>query len=276
MDYGSYIDNEIRKHGKDYVLDNSAKLKEQLTRYENAMLQVFFSFNLLLLIFDHLDIKHMRSLMSVCKRWNEVTQDNRFWSLLIKKKIPKDLCRYSELFDVNSYKSNSNRNSFCWIFQKNVDFTFLNGKEWLHSTKSLLIGAFIFHYNEKNELEALLKYTFYLCDWFDVIYMKTGISGVKSMYIVRDRPSKIKYKDESGLCWEGECRHNDGNYHDIVPHGEGLWIFPDNSEFRGGFVAFEGFPHGKGRDSFGNHIEYYFGHKVDGTFQRNPKRIKWC
>jgi hypothetical protein len=272
MDYGSYLNNIIEKSGLN-CLDDSIKLKQDIQRYQNA-LSILFNKDLLLLIFDRpeIEIKQTKELIRVCKKWYETTRDDRFWSSLIIKKIPRNLSTLKELYSVDNYAYPDPElsSSFHWIFSKNYPLYGHNIpntlKKFFYAQEIIICGHFKFYYDGL-DLLALTRERG--VGWQDIIYMKDGISNIKS--VNNNYTKEIKYENEEGITWVGQAKYyNHEQYYEMVPHGQGKWTFPDGSILKGDNVALDGIPHGKGN----NGVEYFFGHLVTEEFNRKNKRIK--
>lgn len=275
MDEGLYFENEIRKQGsRKAVLSNASQLAEDMDRYENAV-QVLFMKDILLFIFalPEIEIKQTKHLMLVCTKWYEVTRDLRFWSSLIKKRILPNLSGFKELYNVNNYPDNELRLSFNWIFRKGspqYGYDISRPKQkFFYAQEMVVCGKFEFFYDGPILMALTRKNP---DGWSDIIYIKDGISAVKS---ICDSPysysKEIKYENDDGVKWEGKSKYyKHDQYYELVPHGEGKWTFPDGSTFEGGNVALDGLPHGKGKHG----VEYYFGYLVTEEFQKKQKRIK--
>lgn len=272
MDEGLYFENEIRKQGsRKAVLSNASQLAEDMDRYENT-LQVLFMKDILLFIFalPEIEIKQTKRLMLVCKKWYEVTRDLRFWSSLIRKKIPPNLSGFKELYNAENYPDNQLRLSFNWIFHKSCpQYSYSTSKakqKMFYAQEVVVCGKFEFFYDGPI-LMALTKLD--TNGWNDIIYIKDGIGAVKSIF--DSYYTRIKYENDDGIKWEGKSKYYKHNqYYELVPHGDGKWTFPDGSTFEGENVAVDGLPHGKGKHD----VEYYFGYLVTEEFQKKQKRIK--
>lgn len=269
MDYGCLFQKLIDESDVNTVLTNN--LEGKLRTYESLLFRVLFHKDLLLLIFEYIEINHIKSLKLVCKMWKETVEDKRYLSSCLRRKIPKEFSDYKELYDWKMYYNvNQKKYNYKWIVMRDMKPRFIDdgSLEFFCSSKMIHISNFNFYFDKQNKLTFLVCFgDFHM---YHIIYGSDHIKRITyhNKNNVNINVSEIVY-EKDGIQWEGQVYENPKTYRDIIPHGVGKWKFPDGTKFEGGLVAFCGIPHGIGN----NGDRFWLGSRVCDDVERKSIKI---
>lgn len=264
--------NEISKQR---LLEELADASEQTRLDVNAVFlrmqrPVYVPIDVLMLILSHISIGTIKSIPLVCKQWYACFQQPQFWDALVRKKIQSSLHLYfpqSKILHFSSQIAYCLRNynvslkeRFSWMFLYNHFGVFFNFKPYgpifrLHtSTRSKIEISFFdqdFHVfshstykdvtkDKHNRIHCVKHYHKNRPATSDGLYLYMSESKYDNG---QKQIQKIYCKTKQGHLFEGESLP-----HKAKPHGGGKWTFQDGSTLTGDAVAFDGVPHGKGKE----------------------------
>lgn len=218
--------------------------------------------DLLIKVLGNIEINEIKNVPLVCKFWNTLFGTPEFWQPFVERKLKEfPLC----VQNANVYFKHSGclKYAFRWI---------LSGKTKIDKDGDIRLGGGVIICLEKDQIKTIE----YSSPTGSEVFRLRGLNPNLKYYHVNDQRevTKILYKTKDGIQFEGKSNDDKLKHdHEIYPHGQGTWTFPDGSTFFGDNVAFEGVPHGKGLWNGKEEVEFEFGKKVKEGHKR--RKIEW-
>jgi hypothetical protein len=187
--------------------------------------------------------------------------------LCIRKKVPKEFSQCKELYDWKNYLTPDNKLQVEFVFRNWMEFKEYddNTLAFYCSSKLIVVSNFYFYFDDENKL------TFKLWHGNEYHVMKGG-NHVKILVMSPGATWSIKeiIYEKDGIRWKGQVYPEPKTYFDIIPHGKGIWTFPDGTIFDAGALC--GLPHGLvvGKDK---KTEFWLGTRIYNTSDRNLIKI---
>lgn len=256
------------------LLSDSARLEvESVYAYLNRPVSV--PLDLVTLILSHVPLSSVKSVILTCKQWYECFKRADFWTKHVHRKLKpfyeenfpalssNEISQLLNSFHPFMWRDESMKVQLEWLFvvnwvpakfkkfdtipcfwlssenvgyQLDVVFDKLETGAWAPNVISS--GHFKKKAHEDKWVEHGLYITFIrkgepLCPIYD---RKTCIDGKTiTRYIECTTP-------------KGDCFFGQSLLEKVWPHGAGRWIFSDGTTLTGDHVAFDGLPHGEGRE----------------------------
>lgn len=240
------------------------------------------------MILSYVALSDVRSVSQVCKLWYKCFKKAAFWTRHVKMYLRPLLCKELPANDVEHvlslfhpfmWKMCSMENRLGWLYKRN------NPVNLEFSDSTVKMNIYLYAVG----LEAQFKkldgqwYLFRLCfgsyKRLDTKSVLDGNSHVYVFYKPGEHPyfcgpvhlqyrckndqklqSRIKCKTVEGHIFEGQC-----SLHNQLPHGKGKWTFADGTTLTGDRVAYDGAPHGVGRD---DEAEWFAGERLEKKRQK--------
>lgn len=196
--------------------------------------------DVLLMIFQHVDLKYVKHIPIVCKRWHHLFQTPAFWQprihAAIQKVVPRRDYPMPNLFLFR----------FASLCEK-VEWLFHNCCKYRPEDDVIDMSY------EETDITFETQNFIGIQTWIDgrkhgpyhFIFLDPKLTGIIEEYGTfnngKEENDCIVWKLEDGTIFDGQTMKNiKGKF---VPHGAGTWRFPDGTVLSGDAVAFDGLPH---------------------------------